>query len=154
MIRPVIEADLPFLKQVIDEVELFPSDMLDGMLAASLTDPTCKEVWLTFDAGKPCAVGYCSPEQMTEGTWNQLLIAVSPAKQGTGIGTALLKEMEQRLAKTGQRILLVETSGLPDFEATREFYRKRGFEKEARIRDFYAAGDDKIVFRKLLDQAD
>ncbi len=51
----------------------------------------------------------------------------------------------------GGRMLLVETSGLPDFERTRAFYRKCGYEEEARIRDFYAAGDDKVVFRKVLN---
>lgn len=42
-------------------------------------------------------------------------------------------------------------SGLDSFELTRSFYRKNGYDEEARIRDFYRAGDDKIVFRKALD---
>jgi ribosomal protein S18 acetylase RimI-like enzyme len=54
------------------------------------------------------------------------------------------------LAARGVRLLLVETSGLPAFEGTRGFYRARGYAEEARIRDFYQAGEDKIVFRKLL----
>ncbi len=32
----------------------------------------------------------------------------------------------------------------------RSFYRKIGNEEEARIREFYSAGVDKIVFRKAL----
>jgi RimJ/RimL family protein N-acetyltransferase len=48
-------------------------------------------------------------------------------------------------------MLLVETSGLPDFERTRTFYAKCGYEEEARIRDFYAVNDDKVVFRKVLN---
>ena len=44
----------------------------------------------------------------------------------------------------------METSGLASFESTRKFYRKCGYEEEARIREFYQAGEDKIVFRKLL----
>jgi ribosomal protein S18 acetylase RimI-like enzyme len=47
-------------------------------------------------------------------------------------------------------VLLVETSGLPAFARARAFYRARGFDEEARIRDFYAAGEDKIVFWKAL----
>jgi hypothetical protein len=48
-------------------------------------------------------------------------------------------------------MLLVETSRLPDFDHTRKFYIKCGYEEEARIRDFYATGDDKVVFHKVLD---
>lgn len=48
------------------------------------------------------------------------------------------------------RLLLVETSALPAFEGTRAFYRRLGYEEEARIRGFYAAGEDKVVYRKAL----
>ena len=33
-------------------------------------------------------------------------------------------------------------------ELTREFDRKNGYYEEVRIREFYRAGDDKLVFRK------
>lgn len=46
-------------------------------------------------------------------------------------------------------MLLVET--LASFDRTRAFYSKCGYEEEARIRDFYAAGDDKVVFCKVLN---
>ncbi len=88
--------------------------------------------------------------RMTDGTWNLYLIAVRPDRQGQGRGGALLRHVEQALAVRGARILLVETSGLPALERTRAFYRKCGYDQEARIRDFYKAGDDKIVFRKAL----
>ncbi len=45
-------------------------------------------------------------------------------------------------------MLLVET--LASFDLAQAFYRKYGYEEEARIRDFYAVGDDKVVFRKVL----
>jgi ribosomal protein S18 acetylase RimI-like enzyme len=54
------------------------------------------------------------------------------------------------LVECGARMLLVETSGLASFERQRTFYRKCGYNEEARIRDFYQAGEDKIVFRKAL----
>ncbi len=50
-------------------------------------------------------------------------------------------------------MLIVETSSLDRFERTRRFYRDRGFVEEARIREFYGPGDDKIVFWKLLHRA-
>ncbi len=78
------------------------------------------------------------------------MLAVRPDHQGRGLGTLLMRYIEQQLAQGGERILLVETSGLPEFKRTRNFYRKNGYEEEARIREFYAQGEDKIVFRRAL----
>nr|WP_294167851.1 GNAT family N-acetyltransferase [uncultured Sphingomonas sp.] len=142
--------DLPALKRVIDANGLFPSEMLDGMTAAYLAGDEAGGLWLTDDDGGPVGVVYLSPERMTTGTWNMLLIAVHPDRQGRGRGTGLVRHVEQILTDRGQRILLVETSGLPEFEDTRRFYRTRGYQEEARIREFYAAGEDKVIFRKAL----
>ncbi len=87
---------------------------------------------------------------MTQGTWNLLLLAVHPNQQRQGVGAALMHRVEAMLEALGQRILLVETSGLPAFAGTRAFYGRIGYLEEARIRDYYQAGDDKIVFRKTL----
>ena len=152
-IRPVTPDDLPALKAVIDANELFPSDMLDEMILDYFTNEESNDYWFTYDDGKPVAIAYCAPERMTEGTWNLYLIAVHPDFQKEGRGVALLRHIEQKLASRGERILLVETSGLESFEGTREFYCKCGYEKEATIREFYQAGEDKIVFRKSLNDA-
>lgn len=149
-IRPVRSADLPALRGIIDASDLFPGELLDGMLADHLAGEPIEGFWLTLEDQTPQALAYCEPERMTEGTWNVLLIAVNPARQGQGLGGALLGHVEQRLAGQGARVLLVETSGAPDFERTRAFYDKHGYDEEARIRDFYAAGEDKVVFWKDL----
>lgn len=151
MIRPVTPDDMPALKAVVDAIGLFPSDMLDEMMAGYFSGNADKGFWLTDDGtGGPMAVAYYAPERMTEGTWNLYLIGVHPDCQGKGHGAALLRHVEQILANRGERVLLAETSGLPAFERTRAFYGKCGYEQEARIRDFYQAGEDKIVFRKAL----
>lgn len=111
--------------------------------------------WLTDqDEATVLGVAYCEPERMTDQTWNLQLIAIHPDHQGQGRGSSLLQAVEQTVLARGGRMLLVETSGLSSFEPTRNFYRKCNYEQEARIRDFYAAGEDKIVFRKLLAAGD
>ena len=153
-IRPFHPNDLPAVKAVIDATGLFPSELLDAMVPNGTAndeeagdDPS---FWLTWDEDGPAGVAYCAPEPMTSGTWNLLLIAVHPERHGRGVGTRLTTHVEERLAARGERVLLVETSGTDDFERTRGFYRHLGYEEEARIRDYYDAGDDKIVFRKAL----
>ncbi len=94
-------------------------------------------------------VAYCEPERMTDQAWNLQLIAIRPDHQGQGRGGKLMRYVEETLKARGGRMLLVET--LASLERTRTFYAKCGYEEEACIRDFYTAGADKIVFRKVLN---
>lgn len=152
-IRPLAEADLPALKAAIGATGLFPPELLDGMVAGHLAGETAGEaLWLTATdaAGTPIGLAYAAAERMTRGTWNLLLIAVHPDRQQGGVGTALLRRVEALLSAGGVRVLLVETSGLAAFEPVRGFYRRRGFAEEGRIREFYDAGEDKVIFRKAL----
>lgn len=110
-----------------------------------------QDFWFTDFDNEPVGMAYVAPERMTDGTWNLYLIAVHPHHQRQGRGKALMKHVEKMLTERGERVLLVETSGTDDFEYVREFYRNSGFKEEARIREFYAAGVDKIVFRKKLN---
>ncbi|PHI18209.1 GNAT family N-acetyltransferase [Lewinellaceae bacterium SD302] len=150
-IRPVQKRDLPAIRRVIDSSELFPSEMLDNMIAPFFGSNENGSIWLTSGpAEQPDTVAFCAPEPMTEGTWNLYLIAVHADQRGAGIGTAIMRHLETHLKESGQRVLLVETSGLPEFESTRKFYDQNGYTREARIRDFYSAGEDKIVFHRYL----
>ena len=150
MIRPTTTDDVVALKRVIEATGLFPADMLDSMLSNYFGGESVDDYWLTDDDDGPKALAYFAPERMTQGTWNLYLIAVHPEHSGQGRGTVILREVERILAARGERVLLVETSGLPNFERTRAFYRKCGYDQEARIRDFYQAGEDKVIFRKNL----
>ncbi len=76
-------------------------------------------------------------------------MAVDPTLHGAGIGTALLLEMERRLAGIA-RLVVAETSGRPDYRATRAFYEARGYRVGGVISEFYAPGDDQIVYVKSL----
>ncbi|MBD2663715.1 acetyltransferase, gnat family [Richelia sinica FACHB-800] len=154
MIRPTTPEDTTALIAIADVLGFQPNelDALRGMLIDYFNRDS-DNFWITDDDNGPVGVAYCEPERMTNQTWNLQLIAIRLDRQGQGRGSALLRYLEQTLIANGGRMLLVETSGLPAFERTREFYKKCSYEEEARIRDFYAAGDDKIVFRKVLKAA-
>lgn len=87
----------------------------------------------------------------TEGTWDLYWLAVDPRAYRGGIGTALVEEMERRV-KRGARLIAIDTSGRPDYAPTRDFYTARGYVAVARVPDFYAPGDDQVIFTKKLDQ--
>ena len=151
-IRAIKKGDLDDLKIVIETSELFPPDLLDDMVSDFFANPTTHDIWLTSVVNdRPIAIAYCAPERLTDGTYNLYLIAVHKDLQGTGIGGQLMRYVEHLLQSKGKRILLVETSGLPEFELTRKFYDKCGYTREAVIRDFYRNGEDKVVFWKKLN---
>jgi GNAT superfamily N-acetyltransferase len=87
------------------------------------------------------------PTPCTLGTYDLYWMAVDPRIQGTGVGTALLGEMERRLQGLA-RLIIIETTGRPDYSGTRAFYQGRGYSPVASIADFYAPGDDQVVFVK------
>ena len=156
MIRPTTPDDTTALIAIADEIGFQPNELedLSEMLVDYFgCDSDSDRFWITDDDNGPVGVAYCEPERMTDETWNLQFIAIRPDRQGQGRGATLLRYVEQTLTARGGRMLLVETSGLPGFFRTRAFYASCGYEEEARIRDFYAAGDDKIVFRKMLNAA-
>ncbi len=77
-------------------------------------------------------------------------IAVDPACQGLGVGRALLAESERWLAEAGRPRVWVETAGRPQYHPTRAFYLACGYHVAAELESFYAPGDDKVVFLKVL----
>ena len=89
------------------------------------------------------------PTPCTIGTFDLYWMAVDPAAQGAGIGTALIQAMEERLRGLA-RLIIVETAGRADYRPTRTFYQARGYHQAAVIADFYAPGDDQVVYVKTL----
>jgi D-alanine-D-alanine ligase len=81
---------------------------------------------------------------------NLYWIAVDPNEQGRGIGKRLLAKSERLMAKRGARRVYAETSSRPQYEPTRAFYLACGYRQEAFLPDFYAPGDGKAIFVKLL----
>ncbi len=154
MIRSANSDDKTALMALAEAIALFEANELDemsGMLSEYFDGNLGNEhFWIADDDNGIQAAAYYAPEMLAGGTWNLYFIGVQPNCQGKGRGTLLLRYVEQHLKERGERLLLVETSGLDSFEQTRTFYRKNGYEQEARIRDYYKAGEDKIIFRKAL----
>lgn len=158
MIRPTTLNDQNALIELATASRLFESaqtDELAQMLAEYHQEiPRSREMWLTDEVGDSLvSVAYFAPERMAVGTWNLYLIAVHPNNQRQGRGKAMLGHVVNLLASQGERLLLVETAGTDDFEYVRSFYWSNGFTEEARIREFYDKGVDKIVYRKQLVQS-
>jgi D-alanine-D-alanine ligase len=95
--------------------------------------------WICFGA-TPCTLG----------TFDIYWIAVDPSTQRQGIGRYMLNFAQKIIEKQKGRLMIIETSGTPRYEPTQVFYEKNGFFLAARIPDFYAPEDDKLVYLKTL----
>jgi ribosomal protein S18 acetylase RimI-like enzyme len=100
-------------------------------------------------------LGYAcfGPHPLTQGTYDLYWIVVDPVAQGHGIGHALLAGVEAEVLARGGRLLLVETSSTSAYASARRLYETSGYRCEAIIHDFYAPGDNLLVFSKDLGQA-
>jgi ribosomal protein S18 acetylase RimI-like enzyme len=88
---------------------------------------------------------------LTEGTWDVYWIAVAAGEQGRGVGGVLLAYAEDKIKEAGGRLVVIETSSQESYQKTRRFYLKHGYQAIARLPDFYAPGDDKIILQKRLE---
>lgn len=87
---------------------------------------------------------------LTDAVYDIYWIVVHPASWNQGTGTVLLRQAEEEMKRRKARLLLIETSSRPPYEIPRAFYRKHGYEEQARILDYYAFGDHKLIFGKVL----
>lgn len=111
-------------------------------------------VFLVYREGQQVLGYVCfGPRPLTQGTFDLYWIAVDPAHRGQGIGPALSERVEAEVRRRGGRLLLAETSSTPGYAPARRFYEACGYRYEAVIHNFYAPGDDLIIFGKELPRA-
>jgi GNAT superfamily N-acetyltransferase len=153
VIRPTRPADTKPLLALAASTSVFkPHEIqaLDEVLCDfHATNHRLEHQSITYEAhGEILGFAYYAPAAMTDRTWYLYWIAVTKQIQAKGIGTKLLKHVEQDIAARRGRILLIETSSLPHYDLTRQFYVKHHYVQAAVIADFYADGDDLVVFSK------
>ena len=124
----------------------------EELIDSYLHDPIRSGYHILVAEADSATAGYVcyGPTPLTEGTWDIYWVVVAQEKQGQGIGTALMKSAEKEMAKAKGRLVIIETSSAPGYEKARRFYINHGYEIVARIADFYAPGDDKLILRKHL----
>jgi ribosomal protein S18 acetylase RimI-like enzyme len=154
-LRPVGRAHRARLEQLTRETGLFREEevataveLLDEYLGGP-GDDDYRFVG-AFDGDELVGYACWGPTPGTVATSDLYWIVVDHGRQGAGVGSQLLGEVERRLTADGRRLVVVETSSRADYAPTRGFYEARGYTRTATIPGYYAPGDDLVVFTKDL----
>jgi ribosomal protein S18 acetylase RimI-like enzyme len=97
-------------------------------------------------------VGYAchGPIPGTRSSHDLYWIVVHPELQGQGLGRRLIELAEHAIASAGGARVYVDTSSRAQYAPTRAFYERAGYTRAALLEDFYAPGDGKVIYVKVL----
>jgi D-alanine-D-alanine ligase len=101
-------------------------------------------------SGKAIGFTCFGPISGTESSFDLYWIALLDAFRGMGIGKKLLSLTENKIAAMGGHRIYIETSAREQYDPTRQFYLSCGYKEDALIRDFYAPGDSKVIYVKVV----
>lgn len=100
--------------------------------------------------GQTCGYTCYGPIAGTLQSYDLYWIAVHRDFQRRRLGSLLLSHTEERIRLAGGRRIYAETSGRAQYLPTRRFYQRHGYRREAELVDFYAPGDNKVIYVKTL----
>jgi ribosomal protein S18 acetylase RimI-like enzyme len=155
-IRELEHKDVEPLRFILEATKVFREEEIEvavELMEATLgkTEDYVQRV-IVDDAGIVEGYYCVGPTPMAAGTFDLYWIAVNPEMHGKGFGHELLNDCELLVRSTGGKLIVVETSSLPKYEATRRFYLRNNYLEAARIRDYYAPGDDLMIYTKHLEE--
>jgi ribosomal protein S18 acetylase RimI-like enzyme len=87
---------------------------------------------------------------LTEATFDLYWIVVDPTARGRGIARSLLGHVEDEVLRAGGRLLVAETSSIPDYLPAQRLYQACGYARQAVVGDFYGPGDHLLLYTKSL----
>ena len=148
-------ADKPALMKILEntpEFKPFEVVVAEELIDYYLSDEVKSgyNILIAEDEGEVAGYVCYGETPCTVGTWDLYWIAVDRSRRGKGIGKLLTADVEAAVRKRHGRLVFIETSSMPLYENTRQFYLARGYEVVARIPDFYMHGDDKIILQKRM----
>jgi ribosomal protein S18 acetylase RimI-like enzyme len=93
------------------------------------------------------------PILVTDRRFDLYWISVRKEFRGRNIGSLLLLNAEKNIMNLGGTAVFIETSSLESYQQTRRFYSRHGYHEVARIPDYYADKDARVVYMKKFQPA-
>ena len=154
-IRPIRAEDRTQLLRLVERQDNFNSQEVE--VAIEVIDDTLNpakndySILVAVQEGQGVVGFICYGEiPMTDRRFDLYWVAVDPDLARQGVGKLLLARMEEELAGQGGGVVYVDTSSTPGYDRARSFYEKNGYGVACVLPDFYRAGDDRVIYRKVL----
>lgn len=149
------ESDMKSIRDIVESTKFFYDHEIEiavELVTERLNLGEVTEYYFVFAEVDGVTVAYScfGPISMSKTSFDLYWIATHNDFRGKGIGKKLLEETYKQARVMGCKIIIAETSGLPHYEPTRAFYITTGFTPEARLKDFYDLGDDKLFYTKRI----
>ena len=155
MIRATVPADTAALVEIARQAGAFSAeelhdlhDRLDAYPERHAADDHQALTWA--HDGRPAGLAYYAPVAMTDRTWALYWLIAPVAPPGPEVAGQLLRHAEQDVRNRGGRLLVFEVSSASAHEPVRQLLATHGYRPGAVLPDFYADGEDQIIFRKRL----
>ncbi|MEM7182434.1 MAG: GNAT family N-acetyltransferase [Spirochaetota bacterium] len=156
MIRKIKEEEQKDLLAIAHKTGIFPEGEVEELLGSTLSGYFSGEleerhhILAIEDEVSRKAVGwsYFAPSFHAEGVWDIWWIGIDSSVQQKGYGSKLLLHIEKMLKEQAVRLIIIETSSMETLAKARKFYPKLGYQQCGIIPNFYAVGDDKVIFAK------
>jgi ribosomal protein S18 acetylase RimI-like enzyme len=155
-LRNLLAKDKSGLEGMLSRVKEFNAEdqaLAMELVQITLDQPDQKDYYffVAADAADQVVGFVCyGPTPLTQGTYDLYWIAVEPVHAGNGVGSLLLKTVEEIVCAGYGRLMVIETSSDPIYERTRGFYLKNGYILAETIKDFYRDGEDRVTYVKRL----
>lgn len=151
----VLPQDCETVRGLVERTGFFTRDEVAiavELVDARLSDGPASGYQFVFAELDGALAGYAcyGPIPCTAASYDLYWIAVEPKFQRHSVGRMLMDVVESQVAARGGERIYIDTSGRNQYAPTRAFYERSGFDAEARLKDFYAPGDDRVIYVKSL----
>ena len=149
------QADVQRIRGLVQSTDVFSAIEVDTAVELAeerLAKGPASGYHFVFAERNGQVYGYAcyGPIALTLGSYDLYWIAVDKATQGQGLGRLIMQQAEERIHSEGGRRIYIETSTRPPYAPTRAFYERCHCPLAVILEDFYAPGDGKAIYVKVL----
>lgn len=156
MIRSIKPSDVEGLEKLLKKIPNFnEAEVKVAMELIEITvnnpDQTDYNIFVYEEDGKILGYHCTGKRPLTDAVYDLYWIVADPVHSGKGIGKNLLEHAENFVKERKGRWILAETSSKESYLSTQSFYLRNNYTILSEIKDFYAVGDNLLIFGKYFN---